>query len=114
MQAARLPRLGRAVRTDAALLQALKDRASGHGEVLVHAQRAWASNTFSGARHFVTVAFDGVDGVAGGEQLIGSLPDYDFAIPGQLVAGAALSSIDQRADPPRLVLELEVLLLEDS
>jgi len=41
--------------------------------------------------------------------------DHEFAIPGQLVADVSVISVDQATLPePRMVVELELLLLEDG
>lgn len=108
------PRIGRGVRTDEQLVDALRALALGHGEVIAHAQRAWASITFAGARHHLTLAFDGADAVAGGEQLIEQLPEAELQVSRHLVADAAIASIDHRAYPPRLAVDVEILLLEDE
>lgn len=98
-----------------ALLAALFDLAQGQAELLRHSERNWASATFAGTRHTVTLAFTGTPAIAAGEGLIEALPDHEFTIPGQLVADAAVISVEQTALPqPRMVLELELLLLEDA
>ena len=107
-------RIGREIRTDDAVVAALRTLAHGTGEVVMHAQRTWRSVTFSGSRHTLTIAFDGDAAVAGAEQLIEALPDHRWKIPGHLMADAAIASMTQRADPPHLVMEVELLLLEDA
>ena len=107
------PRIGRRVRTDEALVNALRALAQGHGELITHAQRSWASITFAGARHQITLAFDGAEAVAGGEQLIAELPEADLQVPRHLVADAAIDGTMHRAAPPRLVVDVEILLLEE-
>lgn len=97
------------------LLSALFDLAQGQAELLRHSERNWASATFAGTRHTVVLAFNGAAAIAAAEALIAALPDHEFAIPGQLVADASVVSVDQTALPePRMVVELELLLLEDS
>ncbi len=97
------------------LLSALFDLGQGQAELLRHSERNWASATFAGTRHTVTLAFNGAEAIAAGEALIEALPDHEFAIPGQLVADASAISVDQAALPqPRMVVELELLLLEDG
>ena len=96
------------------LLSALLDLAQGEAELIRHAERAWASVTFSGTRHSVVLAFTGADAVAQGEQLIDALPDHEFTIPGQLVADAAVVRVEQIMLPlPRLEVEVEVLMLDE-
>ena len=97
------------------LRDALDRLAGGHGFVLMHSQRAWASITFSGTRHTLTIAFDGSDAVEAGEEFVAALPDHEFSIPGQLVADATVARAEQRTLPePRLMVECELLLLEDA
>lgn len=86
----------------------------GHGQLVQHAERPWASATFSGSRHSVSLAFTGPEAAEAGERLIAALPDHEFDIPGQLVADACAAEV-HHALLPEVVLEmtLEVLLLED-
>jgi hypothetical protein len=96
------------------LLSALLALGRGQGELLRHSEQPWASVTFSGSRHRVRLAFCGAEAVAAGEALIEALPEHEFAIPGQLVADAAVIAIEHTALPrPRLEIEAELLLLED-
>ena len=62
---------GRKPRRDPAnrLLGALHALAEGHAAVLRHGERAWASITFSGARHTLTLRFAGETAVEAGERL---------------------------------------------
>ncbi|MFM5922920.1 MAG: hypothetical protein ACKOPG_01870 [Novosphingobium sp.] len=97
------------------LLSAVMELAGSKAELLRHAERSWASVTFSGTRHTVTLAFTGTEAVAAGESLIDALPDHEFAIPRQLVADAAVVAVDHTALPePRLEVTVELLLLEDG
>lgn len=97
------------------LLSALFDLAQGQAELLRHSERNWASATFAGTRHAVVLAFNGAAAIEAAEALIAALPDHEFAIPGQLVADASVISVDQATLPePRMVVELELLLLEEG
>ncbi len=97
------------------LLNALLELAGGKAGLLRHAERAWASVTFTGTRHDVTLAFTGPDAVAAGEAFIAALPDHEFAIPRQLVADATVLSVEHSLVPePRLIVEAQLLLLEDA
>jgi hypothetical protein len=88
--------------------------AEGHADLLRHGERAWASATFAGTRHTIALSFEGAMAVAAGERLIAALPDHEFNVPGHLVADATISAVDHTLLPaPRLVVEIEVLLLED-
>lgn len=103
-------------RTDAdRLREALLALAGGHGTVVSHAERAWASVTFAGARHRVVLEFAGDDAVTGGETLIAELPEHEFSLQRQLVADATVIAADHSMLPePRLRVECELLLVEDS
>lgn len=99
----------------ARLREALLALAEGHGVVLAHAEKNWASITFAGTRHRIDLAFEGDAAVAAGERFIAFLPEHEFALPGQLVADAAVTAVDHRLLPqPRLQVSCELLLLEES
>ena len=111
------PRPARAPRrTDADRLQeALIALAGGFGVVVSHDERAWASVTFAGARHRVTLEFAGEEAIAGGEWLIAELPEHEFCLPRQLVAEATVVGAHHVLLPePRLRVDCELLLVEDS
>ena len=96
------------------LLEQLSHLAGGSGALVAQRERAWASATFNGTRHCFTLCFAGAEAVARGEQLIAALPEHEFALPGQLVADAAVVEADHVLLPePRLTLTCELLLLED-
>ncbi len=88
--------------------------AAGRAKVISHEEKAWASITFSGTRHEIVLEFIGMDAVVAGEELIERLPDHEFAIPGQLVADAAITAVDHQFGPEeRLSVTAVLLLLED-
>lgn len=58
------------------LRAALDQLARGHGKVLRHAEKAWASVTFEGTRHTLDLLFDGGEAVAAGEVFIDALPEH--------------------------------------
>lgn len=97
------------------LREAVLALADHKAQVLEQGERAWASITFSGARHHMTLYFSGEDAMAAGENFIASLPDHEFALPNQLVADATIIEAEHRMHPsPRLIVRCEMLLLEDS
>lgn len=97
------------------LRAALIALAEGHGTVTDHGERSWASITFAGTRHQVTLVFTGAEAIEAGEKFIAFLPEHDFAIPGQLVADAAVSAVDHQILPEeRMVVQVEVLMLDDN
>ena len=94
---------------------AISGLAGGHGTVLAHEEKAWASITFAGTRHEVVLEFCGPEAVAGGEELIERLPDHEFALPGQLVADATVTKVDHRFGAmERLEVTAVLLLLEEG
>ncbi len=106
---------GRARRPWVQLLTEVMRLAGNRAELLRHAERPWASVTFSGTRHTIALAFAGGSGMADGEAFIAALPEHEFAIPRQLVADAAVVSVEHVAVPDaRLTVEVELLLLEDG
>ena len=96
------------------LREQLLELARGQGAVLTHEEKPWASVTFAGARHRVELAFEGAEAVDAGECFIAFLPEHEFAIPGQLVADAAVTEVDHRLDPPLMRVTCELLLLEEG
>ena len=97
------------------LREALQALAEGHARIASHRETAWASITFAGTRHRLELLFEGAEAVTAGEAFIAALPDHEFAIPCQLVADAAVMEVDHRQVPePRMVLAIELLLLEDA
>lgn len=96
------------------LRDALTALAQHRGTISRHSERAWASITFTGARHSVELVFDGADALAAGEEFVASLPDHEFTIRGQIVAEATVASIDHTLLPaPRMEVSVEVLMLDD-
>jgi hypothetical protein len=94
------------------LLNALLSLAGDHACLVSHAERPWASITFSGARHTVVLDFD--DGDAA-DRFIEALAEHEFAIPGKLVADAAITQVDHEIIPvTRVRIEAELLLLDES
>lgn len=88
--------------------------AEGRADLLAHSEKPWASITFSGSRHEMTLDFHGAEAVAAGERFIALLPDHEFTLPGHLVADACINSVDHRMMPePRMVVEVALLLLEE-
>ncbi len=96
------------------LIAALQELAANKAVLVHHVERNWASITFAGTRHQVEFAFEGEDAVEAGECFIAFLSEHEFAIPGQLVADAAVVEVDHRAQPPRLSVKCELLMLEEG
>ena len=96
------------------LADALLALANGKGRIANHSEKSWASITFAGARHRVEMVFEGECEVEAGECFIAVLPEHEFTIRGQLVADANIVEADSPAQPPRLAVTCEILLLEES
>jgi hypothetical protein len=88
---------------------------AGPCELLRHVERPWASVTFTGTRHTLSLGFAGLPGIAAGEAFIAALPDHEFSIPRQVVIDAAVVAVEhEAAADPKLTVEVELLLLEDA
>lgn len=97
------------------LLATLLELGQGRAELVRHSEHSWASATFAGTKHCVELAFTGAEALEAAESLIAALPDHEFDLPGQLVADACVVTCEQAMLPqPRMVLEIEVLLLDDA
>jgi hypothetical protein len=102
-------------RTWARLLDALLALSGGHGDLVSHAEHPWASATFSGCRHTITLVFTGEQAVAAGDIFIAALPDHEFTLPGQIVADATITDLSHDLIPePRLTITAELLLVTES
>jgi hypothetical protein len=69
-------------------------------------ERPWASVTFTGARHWVSLSV----GPARADAVAAMLPDHEFDLPGHLVADIAVTGT--RVDGDRTVIEIEALTVE--
>ncbi len=96
------------------LADALRSLASSRARVISHSEKSWASITFAGARHRVQLEFAGTEAVEAGECFIVFLPEHEFAIPGQLVADAAITEVDHTLEPPLMIVTCEILMLEEG
>lgn len=97
------------------LIEAVMALAGGRADLVRHTERSWASVTFAGTRHTLVLAFAGTETVEAGEHFVAALPNHEFTIPRQLVADATVVSVEHTLLPePKLVVEVELLLLEDA
>jgi len=97
------------------LVNAVVALAGGTARLLRHSETAWASATFSGARHAILLEFAGDQGAAAAEIFIAVLSDHEFTLPGRLVADAAIVAVDQVMVPERRVtVEAELLVLDEG
>ena len=97
------------------LREALLTLAQAKARIASHEERGWASASFAGTRHRLELLFEGPEAVEAGERLIDALPDHEFAIPGQVVADAAVAEVHHALLPsPRLAVAVELFLLVDA
>jgi len=73
-----------------------------------HEASGWASATFSGARHRVTIAARATPGL---DRWLAVLPESEFALRGHLVADVTVASVEKSEGRARVVLE--ALTVED-
>ena len=108
------PALPPAASASSACGEELQALAGGHAEFPAHRKRAGPAS-LSPAPPRLHLAFAGDDAVEAGETFIAFLPEHEFAIPGQLVADAAVTAVDHRigADP-RMEVRVELLLLNEE
>jgi hypothetical protein len=98
-----------------ALLRAVLELAGPHAELVRHGERGWASATFAGSRHSVSLSFSGASAMDAADDFIAALPEHEFALPGRIVADATIVAVDQRALPhPHTLVEAELLLLDEG
>ena len=96
------------------LRRALVALADGHGELVTHTERSWASVTFTGARHTLRYRYSGEAAVAAAERMIDALPEHEFTLPGVLVADAQVTSVEIAIVDRVATVDMELLLLEDN
>jgi hypothetical protein len=92
------------------LLNALRQLVPSAIFVTTH-EEPWHSLTFSGAKLRILATFLAEDGRNTTDSFVKNLPDYQFDIPGQLVADITASADFSGNGISRLVIE--ALLLED-
>jgi len=73
---------------------------------------AWASATFTGARHEVTLLLTGADAAARADRLAAEIAELEFRLPGHLVADALFAGRRDTADG--IEIDLEALTIEDG
>lgn len=88
------------------LVTALLDLAGADGEVVIGSLTPWASATFVGARHGVTLILKGDDSQERAATLAESLPEAEFAIAGHLVADLSVEIAARGPDESRLILSI--------
>jgi hypothetical protein len=74
--------------------------------------REWASITFTGARHEVTIRLDGPDAEAAADRFLHGLDATEFRLRGHILADIALVARERTEEGVRL--EMEALTVEDG
>lgn len=74
--------------------------------------RRWASITFSGQRHELSLRLEGRQAGAAADALVRELSERDFALRGHIVADIAVASQERRPDGGLVRLDLEALTVE--
>jgi hypothetical protein len=68
-------------------------------ELVQASEREWASATFSGARHAVSLRIPLEHSAAAPPAFIATLPDHEFDLPGQIVADCIVTQQKRELDP---------------
>ena len=79
--------------------------------------RAWASVTFVGARHELSLKLDGDGAAAAADQFVAGLEAAEFALRGHIVADIHLEAQQRGTGPdgaPFVRLRIEALTVEDA
>ncbi|USI73376.1 hypothetical protein [Sphingomonas morindae] len=100
---------GATERAQAGLWRALAARL-GPATLLAARSRDWASATFEGARHRLTVRLDGADAALRAAAALATLDEDDLPMPGGFVADLTVIRA-QAAEAP--VLAIEALTIRD-
>lgn len=77
------------------------------------ASTAWASVTFTGARHRLRLTLEGEGAVGAAADFLATIHDLELAVPGHIVADLALLAEERRDGGRHACLELEALTIED-
>lgn len=103
-----LPAAPRPVRRDCQgrLVAALIGQLEAGDDVVAETLTPWASATFIGARHGLTLVLRGEDAAARARELATQLPEAQFALPGHLVADLVVDAITEEAGEVRLLLSV--------
>lgn len=75
--------------------------------------RPWASITFSGERHRLTVCLPGPGAAAAAEAFLDGMEDREFTLRGHILADIEAAGMEREEDG-QIRLTLEALTVEDS
>jgi hypothetical protein len=76
--------------------------------------RAWASVTFSGARHKVAFTLEGEDASAAAEAFLARIGEAQFELRGHILADVALIAEERAPEGDRASIRIEALTVEDN
>lgn len=88
-----------ATATAARLIRQLLILAGPMVELVQATEREWASATFSGARHAISLRIPLDHSAAATPAFIAALPDHEFDLPGQIVADCVVAQQKRELDP---------------
>lgn len=100
----------------AALLRALITRSGvERNRILLTDVRStdWQSLTFTGERHQLSLRISGVDSVMVAKRMCAGLEEYEFSVPGMVVADIAVSGTPRRAPDGATEIVIEALTIAD-
>lgn len=102
------------VEPDPDIPAALMALAGGHGRLLWHKSRPWASASFVGSRDEIALEFFGPEASDAGEAMLMTVHDAEFVLSGRTVADIELRYHTRLYRPTRRsVAILELLLVKD-
>lgn len=84
-------------------------RLAAPARILRSQDRPWASITFSGARHWITLQVPADRAAA----LEAALPEAEFSLPGQLVADLAISATRDLGQDAQIDIEALTVIYAD-
>lgn len=88
--------------------------ADGHGRLLWHHSKQWASANLAGSRDELCLEYIGAEAMAAGTALADQLAELPFRLAGRIVADATLGFNRRLQKPmPRFVAVFELLLVKD-
>lgn len=91
-----------------ALIEALEIRGGFGTEIHAQPSRAWASATFSGARHLLEIRLP----LRAARSFEDGLGEAEFALHGHLIADIAICG--RRVDGGTILLDVEALTIEED
>lgn len=95
-----------------AVLRAVLARAGRNAQLVEHVEKAWASPTFDGAQHTITLRWAGENAVMGAADFLEGLPAATLPIDGMVLADAAVRAVHHTVlAEPALTAEIALLVL---